>query len=147
MHRGPLAAGALLLAVLAGCDGDGEDAAPAPESEAPVSEAPARFVDRTPLPACPAVELGQGQQIPPAAQSCLDEGRGGDGAELVVTAPTAEGIAIVSYHRWLPGTGGYEVFTDMTPDAAFGSGAWEHTSCPQALSLTDLGECTYSELI
>jgi hypothetical protein len=149
-YRSVLVAGAL-LAVLAACDGDSDDAAPAPSSEAPASEdpvstAPARFLDRAPLPACPPVELRQGQEIPPSARGCLDAGREGDGAELVVTAPTAEGIPITTYHRWLPGAGGYESFTDMTPDAAFGSGAWEYHSCPQAVSLDDLGACSYSEL-
>ena len=146
MRRATLAIVASLLTMAAGCDGDSDDAAPAPSSQAPVSEVPARFVDRAPLPACPPVELRQGQEIPPSAQSCLDGGRGGDGAELVVTAPTVEGIPIVTYYRWLPGAGGYEMFTDMTPDAAFGSGAWEHHSCPHAVTVTDLGECTYSEL-
>ena len=138
MHRGSLAAGALLLAVLAACAGD----APGPSADAP-----SQFTDRTPLPACSPVELGLHEPLPSSAQACLDRGHvDGRGAELSVEHPSVDSPPSVTWYRAVPGSPGYELFTDATEQAAMGSGAWEYRSCPHAVSVTDLGECTYSEL-
>lgn len=107
---------------------------------------PEQFRDRTPLPACATVELAQGESVSRGSQACLDAALGGsDGAELTVGAPTREGDRVVFYYRVVPGQVGYDVFVDSTEDK-FGSGAWSVMTCPDAVSVQDLGSCNAEEL-
>ena len=99
---------------------------------------PAAFLDREALPSCGSVDLGQGDEIPSGDIACLEEATSA-GAELAVRRPTVEGDPVTEYYRVLPG-GGWEIYTDMTKDA-YGEGWWLNT-CPDALSMTQLGECT-----
>ncbi|MFE5410308.1 hypothetical protein [Microbacterium sp. NPDC056569] len=103
---------------------------------------PASFLEREQLPSCGTVELTQGEEIPTADIACLEEATSA-GAELAVTRPTVEGDPVTEYYRVLPG-GGWEIYTDMTRDA-YGEGWWLN-DCPDALSMTQLGECTSTRL-
>ncbi|MFF2485550.1 hypothetical protein ACFVSU_04070 [Microbacterium sp. NPDC058062] len=103
---------------------------------------PAAFLDREELPSCGAVELDQGEEIPTGDIACLEEATLA-GAELAVTRPTTEGDPFTAYYRVLPG-GGWEIYTDMTKDR-YGEGWWLD-ECPDALSMTQLGECTNTRL-
>jgi len=95
------------------------------------------------LPQCPALAVGQGEPAP-TSSSCLFSGTAEeDGAELVVTAPTTEGDPIRTHYRRLPGQPGLEVLVDSTDDR-YGSSTWEHQTCPDATSLSELGTCTGS---
>lgn len=106
---------------------------------------PGRFRERMPLPACATVELAQGESVSPGSQACLDAAiDGSDGAELTVGAPTTEGDRLV-YYRVVPGEVGYDVFIDSTEDK-FGSGAWSLLTCPDAVSVQNLGSCHEEEL-
>ncbi|MEV4688064.1 hypothetical protein [Microbacterium sp. LWH3-1.2] len=105
---------------------------------------PAAFLERDELPSCGAVELDQGEQIPSGDLACLEEATTA-GAELAVTRPTVEGDPIAEYYRVLPGGGGgWEIYTDMTQDR-YGEGWWLN-ECPDALSMSQLGECTSTRL-
>lgn len=53
------------------------------------------------------------------------------------------GDPITQCYRVLPG-GGWEIYTDMTQDA-FGEG-WRLDECPDALSMSQSGECTNTRL-
>ena len=103
---------------------------------------PTAFIEREELPSCGAVELGQGEEIPSGDIACLEEATMA-GAELAVTRPTVEGDPITQYYRVLPG-GGWEIYTDMTRDA-YGEGWWLD-ECPDALSMSQPGECTSTRL-
>ncbi|PWJ47041.1 hypothetical protein SAMN06264364_1423 [Quadrisphaera granulorum] len=95
------------------------------------------------LPQCPAVTVGQGEPSPTASSCLFSDAAEEEGAELVVTAPTTEGDPIRTHYRRLPGQPGLEVLVDSTNDR-FGSGTWTRQSCPEAMSLSDLGTCTDS---
>lgn len=103
---------------------------------------PQAFLGREELPACGTVELDQGEEIPTGDIACLEEASVA-GAELAVTRPSTEGDPITQYYRVLPG-GGWEIYTDMTQDR-YGEGWWLD-ECPDALSMTQLGECTSTRL-
>jgi len=103
---------------------------------------PGAFLDRATLPSCGAVVLGQGEEVPTGDIACLEEATSA-GAELAVTRPTTEGDPVTAYYRVLPG-GGWEIYTDMTEDAY--GGGWWLDECPDALSMTQLGECTNTRL-
>lgn len=103
---------------------------------------PDSFHGREPLPSCGRVTLGQGEDIPSDAATCLAQA-GPEGAEFALTRPTVEGDSVTEYYRALP-EGGWEIYVDMTQDA-YGGGWWLNT-CPDAVTLTVLGDCTSSEL-
>ena len=103
---------------------------------------PRAFLERAELPSCGTVELGPGEQVSSGDIACLEEATT-DGAELAVARPTVEGDPITQYYRVLPG-GGWEIYTDMTRDA-YGEGWWLD-ECPDALSMSQPGECTSTRL-
>ena len=142
-RAGAAIAVAVLLSGLAGCAAPGIPGGEPPPAAGDVDgSAPAAFADRDALPACTPVTLGQGEEIPADALACLEEA-GAEGAELALTRPTTEGDPVTEYFRVLP-AGGWEIYTDMTRDA-FGGGWWLAV-CPDAVSMTDLGECSSTEL-
>ncbi len=103
---------------------------------------PAAFLERDELPSCGSVVLGQGEEMPSGDIACIEEATVA-GAELAVTRPSTEGDPITQYWRVLPG-GGWEIYTDMTKDR-YGEGWWLD-ECPDALSMTQLGECDSTKL-
>ncbi|MBW9120638.1 hypothetical protein JNB63_11065 [Microbacterium trichothecenolyticum] len=103
---------------------------------------PAAFLERAELPSCGSVRLGQGEPVPTEDIACLEEATTA-GAELAVTRPTTEGDPFTVYYRVLPG-GGWEIYTDLTKDT-YGEGWWLD-ECPDALSMSQLGECTNTRL-
>ena len=103
--------------------------------------APADFRNRQDLPQCPAITVPQGGVTSPQSWECLlDDGARGRGAEQQVTTLTTEGDPVSTYYRRLPGRDGLEVFVNNSQDS-FGSGRWEYTWCPEAVSPDDLGAC------
>ena len=98
------------------------------------------FENRPALPACAEVDLDQGELVPDSAATCLFGGRDGTGRELVVRSPTTEGDSVHTYYRQLPGVVGLDVITNATQDQN-GSVGWHWETCPQAVSLTDIGGC------
>lgn len=132
---------ASLLVLLSGCAEDTPTSRPVAAGSAERDESPDWFDDRPPLPACDMVVLDQGQQVPEAAVACLFAGSAASGAELQVRRPTVEGDPIDTYYRRLPGAPGLDVVTDATRDR-FGVDEWRWVACPDAGSLTDLGDCT-----
>lgn len=104
----------VLLLPLAGC-GD-------PEAE--------QVEERTTLPSCGHLEVGQGvdwREADPDAWDCLDTALRGDGeAELRLTYPTVEGDPIDVWYRVADGR--LQIDQDSTRDR-FGSGEWSHQEC------------------
>lgn len=91
---------------------------------------PAAFQDRTPLPSCGSVVLGQRDPVGRTEPEidCFEQAiRRGAGAELVVTRPTVEGDPLIFYYRALP-QGTVEYFVDATQDS-FGSRTWFDGVC------------------
>lgn len=102
---------------------------------------PAEFRTRVEVPACEELRVPQGVEVDDAAiDACRQQGwDSGDGSEIEVTFPTAEGDPIVQHFRTLPGTEvGVEVFRDSTSDS-FGAQRWYFQDCPRATS-SDLRE-------
>ena len=91
----------------------------------------AQWEDRSSLPSCGSVVLGQGETLrkdAPEAVACLRDGLdSGAGGELVVQWPTEEGDPIRTYHRVTP-EGAVQAYEDATADE-FGSGNWSFTEC------------------
>ena len=106
------------------------------------TDAPAEFRDRDPLPACPAVVLDQGTQIPDASVACVEKA-GPEGAELAVVQPTTEGDPIVTFYRVGPTIDGIEIWDDATRDT-FGGG-WHRAICSGVGVFTPT-DCTYDDL-
>ena len=100
----------------------------------------AQWEDRDALPSCGSVVLSQGESLrgdAPFEVACLREGlESGNGAELVVQAPTVEGDPIQSYYRVTP-RGATELYEDATKDA-FGDGEWHFTHCETPASVLDV---------
>lgn len=93
-----------------------------------IGPTPAAFTARTPLPSCGSYELGL-EALPSQAGRCMTAAVGTTaGAELVLSRPTVEGDAVVTYFRALPGSTSIEVFIDSTKDK-FGTRVWSRQMC------------------
>lgn len=101
--------------------------------------APEWFTEREPLESCGEVRLGQGDTVPDDAWACLGAGTA-TGAELVVTAPTAEGDPITTYYRVGPAIDGLEIVIDGSADT-FGTGEWTHQLCPGTVDVREPAGC------
>lgn len=104
------------------------------------ADAPESFRNRAPLPACPDVRLGQGDEPGPGGLECLKRGYASNGAELAVARPTVEGDMIVAYFRVAPHAPSLQIFHDATRDR-FGNGKWGESLCPLPLGADSIAAC------
>jgi hypothetical protein len=103
---------------------------------------PQAFLERAPLDSCGDFTLGLGEHVPATATKCFENAIGAGGAELILTAPTDEGDAVVSWFRALP-AGGVEIWTDVRQDKFAGEASWQYSLCPSMDSwLPESAECT-----
>jgi hypothetical protein len=128
----------LAVTVLTACQASTGDAAsgePAAVPPGASADAPQEFASRASLPSCGVYSLGQGEEPPSSARSCLSAALADQkAAELMVTSLTVEGQPVVTYYR----SGldpRLEVFIDSTRDQ-YGSG-WVRLEC-QGLAKTRL---------
>lgn len=128
---------ALVAASLSSCAATDGPADPSPGAT------PQALLDRAPLASCGEFTLDQGEPYPVDALACISDAIGGDGAELILTAPSTEGDPITTWIRARP-TGGVETWSDVRRDRFAGEGvSWTHDVCPRAKSWLDpAGDCT-----
>lgn len=147
-----LAAAAVVLSGCAGSSSAGgpADSRPPDSGTTPVRtvidqsrsdpSAPAAFRNRAPLPMCPDVVLGLGEEAGPEGLECLQRGFEYGGAELAVARSTIEGDMVVTFYRVAEGAGALRIFHDATRDR-FGSGAWEEAACPLPAGADSIAAC------